>query len=411
MTSMSQWAAGPLTFAAALLLGGPAGALHAADPGEAAAPEFAFVPADAAAVVSVRFGDLWNNEALRPARDRLLKDQSDEVTMFTERTGLELGELDRVTAAYGSGGDGTIFLATARPYDHKKVAAAAAKGAQEQKVNDRTLYLHGDGAATILLLDANTLVIGTAENVRALAKRNGPAPKGALTPALRAGAEKRLVLVAWDAAALSAITQPPFPEFAPLMKAELAVLAADLNGQDLAGRTAPEIRRRGGRPGRQERGPGHAGQEPRTRALAERPHRRAGRGQVQGVARASRIEPEGPGGGAGRAGRQGDAQDEDRPGRDRGCVPEGDGGGQEKATLSRRSSRAAGRPRLRGRIPPRSKAAARNNSGRGNAQSTYLYHAEGPSGHSNIRADGGKWLRACLPPLLRWSSETDGAPI
>ena len=56
-----------------------------------------------------------------------------------------------------------------------------------------------------------------------------------LTPALRVGAEKHLLLVAWDAAAAAAGHEPALPELAPLMKAQLAVLTAELKGQEATG--------------------------------------------------------------------------------------------------------------------------------------------------------------------------------
>ena len=63
---------------------------------------------------------------------------------------------------------------------------------------------------------------------------NFPA-KGVLTPACGPAAEKHLLLVAWDAAAAAAGKEPGIPELAPLMKAQLAVLTVDLNGQEAKG--------------------------------------------------------------------------------------------------------------------------------------------------------------------------------
>ncbi|HVS37752.1 MAG TPA: hypothetical protein VMS17_19475, partial [Gemmataceae bacterium] len=109
----------------------------------------------------------------------------------------------------------------------------AAKPTKEEKIGDHMIYTLEDRA--IYLLDDRTVATGSPDWVRALAKRGGPAAAGPLTPALRTGAEKHLVLAAWDAAAAAAGTEPPFPEFAPLMKAQLAVLTADLKGQEATG--------------------------------------------------------------------------------------------------------------------------------------------------------------------------------
>jgi hypothetical protein len=228
----NSWRATAAALAVTLTLGGVAGNCRAAD-ADAAAPEFAQVPADAAFVASIRWGDLWNNEALRPGRDKWLKDAPADAASFKDFWGVDMADADRLTIAAGLT-EGVAFLTTTKPYDPKKMQEFLAKRTKEEKLGDHQIYVLDEDRA-IYLLDERTVATGSPAWVRALAKRNGPAPKGVLTPALRPGAEKHLVLVAWDAAALAAGTEPPFPEFAPLMKAQLAVLTADLSGREATG--------------------------------------------------------------------------------------------------------------------------------------------------------------------------------
>ncbi|HVS40029.1 MAG TPA: hypothetical protein VMS17_31005, partial [Gemmataceae bacterium] len=77
---------------AALMPGGLAGVGRAADQ-DAAAPEFAQVPGDAALVISVRFADLWNNEALRSVRDKWLKDVPADAASFKDFWGVDMADV------------------------------------------------------------------------------------------------------------------------------------------------------------------------------------------------------------------------------------------------------------------------------------------------------------------------------
>ena len=134
MMAMNPWggAVAALVATAALGLAGPA------DGDEAAAPEFAFVPADAAVVASVRFGDLWNNEALRPVRDRWLKQTPEPANQFRDAFGVDLAEVERLTLVGGSDDSNKlmVFVTTAKPYDRQKVEKTIAKGADVEKPSE-----------------------------------------------------------------------------------------------------------------------------------------------------------------------------------------------------------------------------------------------------------------------------------
>ena len=166
--AMNQWGGAVLALAATvtLVLSGPTAGCRAADRDDAAAPEFAFVPADAAVVASVRFGDLWNNEALRPVRDRWLKQTPEPANQFRDALGVDLAEVDRLTVV-GSPGDSNNlmwFVTTTRPYDRQKVEKTIAKDADIEKLVGGSLYIHGDHAA--YLLDDHTLALGSTDYVR-----------------------------------------------------------------------------------------------------------------------------------------------------------------------------------------------------------------------------------------------------
>ena len=77
------------------LVGGPASSGSAAEAPNTAGLDL--VPADGAAVFSVRFADLWNHAAFKAARDRLVKDLPEVAEHFTKEMGVGPDEIERIT--------------------------------------------------------------------------------------------------------------------------------------------------------------------------------------------------------------------------------------------------------------------------------------------------------------------------
>jgi Protein of unknown function (DUF1559) len=194
-----------------------------------------FVPADGAAVVSVRFADLWNHAALKAARERVMKEVPDFVEHFTKELGVAPDEVERITGFTPSLPPAwAVFVTTVKPYDLKKVAAVLAPDAKEEKVNDRTVMVGPEGTAVAFLTD-RTYVRGEAGEVRRLAGRAPGGKEGPLTPALREAAGKHLVVAGLDGEALAKTAPAELPPdaaaFKPLLKATNAVLTEDLGDE------------------------------------------------------------------------------------------------------------------------------------------------------------------------------------
>ncbi len=154
---------------ALLLAARPAG--YAADkddpPVKAAASTPDFVPADAAAVLSVRVADLWKHPAGKALRDKLTEGMPDALKAVRGHLGVGAEEIDRLTAFVPLPSPGTmptlVAVTTLKPYDQKAVLAAAAPDAKERKVKERSFYLNERGPS-LAFLDDHTFVMQRSPN-------------------------------------------------------------------------------------------------------------------------------------------------------------------------------------------------------------------------------------------------------
>jgi hypothetical protein len=226
-----------LAAAALWMAGRPATWGRAADKSDeapkAAASELDAIPNDGVVVVSFRFADLWNHEAFKAARDELTKEIPGFDEKFVKLLGVAPEEIERVTGvlqSVESRATWLAFITTTKPYDPKKVLAAA-PDATEEKVKDRTLHINPHGPSLALLTD-RTFAIGPDEEVKRYLNHDQGTKDGPLTPALRAAAGKHLIVAGADlptiAEALPKDLPPQMAVFKPLLKAQSAVYTEDL---------------------------------------------------------------------------------------------------------------------------------------------------------------------------------------
>ena len=171
-----------LTALAAATLGAVGRA--ADDAPKAAKSELDLIPSDGAAVVSFRVGELWNDPAFKAARDKVMKDDPHFIEGFAKEVGVEPDEIERVTGvmlSMESEGNWLVFVTTAKPYDSKKVLAAAPDAAEE-KVKDRTFANNPKGRSFALLTD-RTYAVGSTEEVKRYLNHARGVKEGPLTPA------------------------------------------------------------------------------------------------------------------------------------------------------------------------------------------------------------------------------------
>ena len=182
-------------------------------PVKAGALALDFVPADAAAVLSVHVADLWKHPAGKALRDKLTEGLPDALKAVRGHLGVGPEEIDRVTAFVPLPSPGTrpplVAVTTLKPYDQKAILAAAAPDAKEQKVNERSFYLNERGPS-LAFLDDHTFVMAQPEQLEAFLKQAGDKTEGPLTPVLRL-AEKHCAVAGLDVAAVRR-GPPPFPD-------------------------------------------------------------------------------------------------------------------------------------------------------------------------------------------------------
>ena len=237
----AAWVVAVLT-AAGVLLGLAPPVRSAGDeakpPAETALPpDLQRVPGDAVGFVSLRLGELWNQEAAAGLREQLHKVAPEAREQWLQAVGLPPGDIERWTAVFpylelGPGPYPLFFVETSRPYDRAQVLKNIAPGAQEEKRNGQTLYVGADGNAVHFLSDRAYLASG-AGAVRELLERPAARKEGPLAPALRAAAGKHALVAALNPEPVvrqfgdNLPTQGP--TFRPLLETRLVTLAVDLD--------------------------------------------------------------------------------------------------------------------------------------------------------------------------------------
>ena len=205
-------------------------------PAKATADEKEVMPAGGVAVVSVRFADLWDNAALKSAREKLAKEAPDFLEQAQKQLGVAPDEVERITGLWPSVERPVwlVFVTTNRAYDAAKVAETLAPKGKEETVNGRKLVL-GDGDLAIGFVGDRTFVRGRAEDVRGFLKGSEGAKDGSLSGVLQEAGDKHLVVAAVDVAALAKSAPPDLPPdaapFKPLLKAKNAYLTVDLGDE------------------------------------------------------------------------------------------------------------------------------------------------------------------------------------
>ena len=201
---------------------------------KAAAAPLDFVPADAVAVVSIRVGDIWNHPAVKAVVEKQGKDLA-PLKEFSRSFGVAPDAVERFTMVEESArGPEQEFVAltTTQPYDKKAVLAAVASSAREQQAGDHSIYV-GDRGRSLCFLDAHTILYANPDELQSYLKRP-PVKDGPLAPLLKLASEKHVVVAGLDAAAVAAAAPKggEMPEWLkPLLKAQVATLTVDLDGQ------------------------------------------------------------------------------------------------------------------------------------------------------------------------------------
>ena len=196
--------------AAAALCLAPCQAGYAADKTDpvplATASPLDYVPADAPAVVMLRFADLWDHPISKAAREKLEKEMPETLQQFQTEFGVAPAEIERLTVFWPtlnikSRTDPLVVVTTRKPYDRKAVLDAAAAEAEEEKVKDRSYYVGKRGSVALAFLDANNILVGVYWELEDYLKLGEIRREGPLAPVLRLASENHLAVVGVDATA------------------------------------------------------------------------------------------------------------------------------------------------------------------------------------------------------------------
>jgi hypothetical protein len=166
----------------------PRGAKAAALPAE-----LARIPRDAGVVLSLRPADLWASEAGKAFRKRLGKDVRKVSGHFEEALGVTPEQVERLSLAFLGELQGELMVVrTRKPYDRKAVVQVCAPDAEEEKYKGHALYVTPRERA-LLVIDKTVFAVGRLDLVKRLF--DNPDGEEGLTPALRAAADKKNVVV------------------------------------------------------------------------------------------------------------------------------------------------------------------------------------------------------------------------
>jgi hypothetical protein len=199
------------------------------------------VPTDAVGFVSLRLGDLWNQEAARELRERLTKETPGALEEWRRVVGLPPGDIERWTAVFlypeiGPGPYPLFFMETARPYDRAAVLANVGP-TKEEKKSGQVLYVTDQGHAVHFLGDRAYVASG-AGAVRDLLEHGLPKQPEGLLPGLRLAAGTHALTAAVNPEPLLRLLPDELAAgaepFKPLRQTRLATLTVDA-GPDLEG--------------------------------------------------------------------------------------------------------------------------------------------------------------------------------
>ena len=223
----------------------PAG--YAADkdePAKATSP-LDYIPADAVAVVSVRWADCWDHPVLKPALRAYMKDVPGALDNFRRYYGVEPADIDRqvlfslmnpnVLGPYGPALEPCVLVTTRKPYDRRTILEAAAPGAREEKIKDRSYYTKGEGF-WYAFLDDRTYVMGPDSFMKPYLSLPTIAKEGPMAPVLKLAAEKHLMAVGINVGKIVQASRgdqlaADFKAVQPLLKAQFATLTVDMDRQ------------------------------------------------------------------------------------------------------------------------------------------------------------------------------------
>jgi hypothetical protein len=230
-------------FALVLVSGPMLSQLPAGD--DALPADLALVPADGLGFVHVRLADVWKSEHFKEWRKTILKAGNEALAAFDNRFVPAPSSIDRVTVyvAAPSAPDQrepnvVVVLATTKPIDQTAFLEHTVPGAKKmQHGSGKTYYVEPKEKIGLYFVNERTLAFGPVAAVEhAVAKP--AARQGDLAAALRQAQAGKPLVVAVNAAALSAMLPPQVlqqvpPQFQALLKAKLATLTIDLdkNGQ------------------------------------------------------------------------------------------------------------------------------------------------------------------------------------
>ena len=206
---------------------------------EPAAPpltaDLALVPGDALGFAHVRVAEVWKSDAMKPFRTVLDRAGPAAFDTLDKDFTPAPSTLDRVTTvALPFAGDSfdlrtVTILSFSKPFDADKVRKQYMPKGEELKANGKAYTSDKRAGVAVHFVDDTTLVFGDADTVPAFLSLKGK-PAGSFADAVRLAAGKPVVAcVNVKAVPIPDQVKNDLPDaFQPLLKAETAVLSADL---------------------------------------------------------------------------------------------------------------------------------------------------------------------------------------
>ncbi len=195
--------------------------------------DLAKIPSDAAFLQSMRIADLWDDELVKPIRQKLVKEFGEAIRDVEKKYGLSADRVERLTLVIldpQPGGSELMFVHTTKPFDHTKVLADK----KEQKYKEQTFY-SADKEFAVYPLDDQSLVYGTPKAIHGLIDHPTPKMEGNLAAALRLAAGKHSVVYGANVKAFNDALGDKLPgevePFKPLLEAISGTLTVDVGEQ------------------------------------------------------------------------------------------------------------------------------------------------------------------------------------
>lgn len=198
-------------------------------------PDLAAVPGDAVGFIHIRVADIWKSEALKDARETVLRAGAKALEGFDKRFLPAPSSLDRLTVVWMMKDqeiedEPLIYgvLSFNKPFDRDEFLKSAMPDSVEKKTTNGSYWILAKNQTAVAFIDKQIIVFGPVTSVAKFVDKRSSGP-GPLTDVLHAVDPRRQITIGGNLGLIpeKAHQEVP-PPLRPLLRAKTGLLSFDL---------------------------------------------------------------------------------------------------------------------------------------------------------------------------------------